>query len=419
VADVTDVFEHLVVDDAGGVRLVGTDLEIIEDADPLDLDGLQVAHYWLGQVAVNTATPLSASLLNTEPIAEQATPYRMEGSDGWTLSGEDGWHAVVWQATPNAVVTVSGATTIERLTEIAKSLEIVDEATWEAAFPDFADGRLAASSEDPAGPLYVLSAEASRWTLVNGWRGSSEPSTDGPRPIRLVIVGRPDGEGFVDPIPLRLSEPSDVVPDVPVLDAPVVDADGVRVPAETEWSSRTLDSGEVLVAEGETVIAMAAQHNGRWLQAQVERDREAALVEVFEHVVVEDDETVHLRAGSGLEVVDDVRIEAAAPQVDTYAEVEGARVHVVVETATAASPLGAAGTADRVVPLSGNVWSFSRDDVEATSNAIGWQAAPNRAVFVSGELPVEELRAIAESLEIVDEATWESAFPDASELSTD
>ncbi|MCP3857422.1 MAG: hypothetical protein GY698_22260, partial [Actinomycetia bacterium] len=44
-------------------------------------------------------------------------------------------------------------------------------------------------------------------------------------------------------------------------------------------------------------------------------------------------------------------------------------------------------------------------------NGVAWRATPNRMVFVSGHAPLEQITAIAETLNIVNEAAWQEALP--------
>jgi hypothetical protein len=84
---------------------------------------------------------------------------------------------------------------------------------------------------------------------------------------------------------------------------------------------------------------------------------------------------------------------------------------VVVETATVAAPL--------VVPTAGgdtrlehdivqgrDAWHLSRTDADGEWHGLAWLPAPLQVVYVSGHAPLDTVREVAESLDVVDEATW-------------
>ncbi|MDY7101033.1 MAG: hypothetical protein S0880_07580 [Actinomycetota bacterium] len=420
----TEVFEDLTVDEDGTAQLDdSSELQVVEEVAVDEVLPALFAGFEIGgsgrSLSVETVTPAISMAAFVSGYVERAVPGVDGLGEGWTFTREDSpgreWNSVAWQLTPNALVSVSGEAPIDELIAIAEPLEIVDEATWEAEFPNAAEiatggstgGPLVTSSEDPAGPLYVLAGEGSDVVLTGGFRNVVESPAQEPRPVRLVTVGRPDDGGFEDLITVRIGEPSEAVPEVP--GAPWLDtADG--------WSTSRLSSGDVLVAEGSEATAMAARREGRWIEAQAPSDRVAALVELFEDAIVEDGGSLRLAAGSGLSIVEQVPIDDGT-SLSTSAEVAGASGSIAVETASSPSLLVGAGMVERIQPLAvGNAWTTTRSDPEGDWNGIVWQATPATAVAVSGHVPPEEVRAVAQSLEIVDEATWEAAFPDAPEL---
>ncbi len=56
--------------------------------------------------------------------------------------------------------------------------------------------------------------------------------------------------------------------------------------------------------------------------------------------------------------------------------------------------------------------SSEHDGQEESSSAVMWEATPNWVVFVSGQVPIEELHQIVAGLRIVSEEEWREAFED-------
>jgi hypothetical protein len=165
-------------------------------------------------------------------------------------------------------------------------------------------------------------------------------------------------------------------------------------------------------------FGVAQQRGEQWLLITTLNDEQAAL-DTLDVVIVDDagDIVVDTDA-AGLVIIDDHPSPPGGDGYGTYFEAttsDGARV--VVETATASSPLWpAASVATRIEPteLDGaRAWTASRTDDNGEWNGLVWSATPNRIVAVSGEATPEEIRRLAESLLVVEKAAWQQALPDA------
>jgi hypothetical protein len=70
---------------------------------------------------------------------------------------------------------------------------------------------------------------------------------------------------------------------------------------------------------------------------------------------------------------------------------------------------------NRITPTTVNDregWLLAGTDADGTFMTLAWQASTGETVIVSGHnIATEELRRVAESLIVVDEATWKLANP--------
>ncbi len=93
-----------------------------------------------GSATYTVSTAAASSPLAAALLSEHLDPVTINGHDGWVVSTKsDGGptHAVVWQATLNRIVGVSGVGTDEQLVDLAQHLELVDEDAWTKALPGY------------------------------------------------------------------------------------------------------------------------------------------------------------------------------------------------------------------------------------------------------------------------------------------
>ena len=132
---------------------------------------------------------------------------------------------------------------------------------------------------------------------------------------------------------------------------------------------------------------------------------------------IEYDGSVGVDARSGFVPLESVELggSASATPVASYS-VSGPGIdpagdeNVFVEIAEAPQVLlGVPGAAEAVrsVIINGHPgWEAKRDDGDAAWSAYAWRVTDGTIVAVSGHFPAEIVRAVAESLVSVDEASW-------------
>ncbi len=141
-----DVLDDIRIDDTG---------EIVVDTEPSDLvviseltqpsgSGLHVTSYELttaGQSRITVETGVhDTPLALGAGLANRLEPTEIDGTRAWVATRVDAdgpWIGLVWSATPNRIVAVSGHdVSVTEITQVAESLQYVDEATWRQAFSD-------------------------------------------------------------------------------------------------------------------------------------------------------------------------------------------------------------------------------------------------------------------------------------------
>ena len=53
-----------------------------------------------------------------------------------------------------------------------------------------------------------------------------------------------------------------------------------------------------------------------------------------------------------------------------------------------------------------DAWHLSRTDADGEWHGLAWSHAPFQVIYVTGHAPLDTVREVAESLDVVDEATW-------------
>jgi hypothetical protein len=247
---------------------------------------------------------------------------------------------------------------------------------------------------DPNGALFVLPPTADGMALSDGVLWAVAPDSVPTNVVNTMIVGRPDGDGFVNIIGIT-----------DTADRP----GGASADSLTEIDTA---AGKALVSAGANIAIQ--QRGDRWIRLTNAGD-EPTIGELLQGITL-------AAKGIVFEPVDRfVEIDAAtgqsAPQPNTMfsAALTDGTATFTVSTATAASPLFAALLAtERVEPVTingHNGWLVSTRSDGGSSHSLTWQATPNRIVGVSGNATDEQLVDLARRLQIVDEATWTRALP--------
>ena len=89
------------------------------------------------RITVETATS-ATPLFPAASVADRIEPTQIDGAKAWiaTRIDSDGeWNGLVWNATPNRVVAVSGLASIAEIRRLAERLETVEQTTWQRALP--------------------------------------------------------------------------------------------------------------------------------------------------------------------------------------------------------------------------------------------------------------------------------------------
>lgn len=248
---------------------------------------------------------------------------------------------------------------------------------------------------DPSGALFVLPPAEDGMALSDGVISAVTPDSVQTKIVSAMIVGRPDGDGFVDIVGITDS------------------ADRPGPPSTDSWIEIDTGAGTALVSAVGTPMALQ-QRGDRWIRLTNAAD-EPTIAELLPAITL-------TAEGIAFEPVDGfVEVEASsgkpAPEPNTSytAAFTDGTATFTVSTATASSPLFAALlAAERVeaVTISGHdgLLVSSRSD-GGTTHGLVWQATPNRVAGVSGNATDEQLVDFAERLRLVDEEAWTKALP--------
>ena len=255
-------------------------------------------------------------------------------------------------------------------------------------------GPVAVQPADPPDPLYLLSNDLPGWTSGNGSTGSGSAGS-----YVGIVVGIPVGEMFLDPVAVHLTT-----------DPP----DGFSTDT---WRALSVDGGPAFMSpEGEMPQMVVTQQRGpMWLTSSSDDRTVSRIVPAFEALVLDSAGNLTLRS-SDFAVIAAYDIMSGSTGHSTYSEAYGPDdEYVVVETVSGEVPLLAL-VADRAVhlePMTVNgaaAWHASGIDLDGEWHAIAWEISPQQSVLIDSHLiPFETVLALAESLEVVDEATWTAA----------
>ena len=380
------------------------------------------------EIAVETRTAAGILSVILTPDYNQLEFTTVQGSEAIALTtvspGQPGSAAkVIWQATDNRVVSVFGDTTLEEILAVANSLEIVDEATWRTAFPGVTDQ----AAEDALPPITI---EAPAQTVPIE-----------PQPVTTEAAVAPSGSAlFVIPNDLPGYEPNNgavatsqqIAEHDPFTISTLVgirDGDTFNHVARVTTSVAPptiatelvdLPNGQALIGRNERTTLVARQVAGQWVTVTVSSTREAEAMQLVKAIEIDGDGLLDFSKSGGWETLSQTTYEPAQKLFSaTYAELKrpGSEMYVLVEAVLGMSvdhPL-LLHVPDRMSPTTVNGvtgWVMAVDDVDGVYNTVIWQPEPNQTVFVSAHsIRVDELRHVAESLVVVDEATWKLANP--------
>ena len=244
---------------------------------------------------------------------------------------------------------------------------------------------------DP-GPLYVLPGD-SMWVPTNGQSNQGVSVS----PFSALVVGIRADDMFLDPVAVRAShEPP------PGFDS------------ET-WNALSIEGGPAFISPEESPQVVVVQQRGDlWLTATTDDRVVSELFNAFEAVAIDPTGDLVLQSDD-LAVIASYDIPRGSVGPSTYFELRGpADEYVVVETVSGDVPLLAlaADRADHLEPITVNedgAWHPWGIDVDGEWHAAMWELAPRQFVLISGHVPEDMLIALAEDLEVVEEATWEAA----------
>lgn len=331
------------------------------------IDQLDVYGVWLEE---RCGTVLRPHPMNADSVNERGDVTNVE-----VTSSESGANRRRWM--------LSAAVTVLLVSAVAALWSHRSEPTASGALP-----------VDPPGALFVLPAPADGLVLSDGavWGGVPDP---GQAVVHALVVGRPDGDGFVDLV---------VIADPSERPAP---------PFVESWTEIDTPAGSVSLSSGGTPYPLAMQQRG---------DRWVSLTTANEQTIADLLQAVTLTAtGIRFEPIDgfvEVGTFAEAPAVEHSAEytatLPNSGKRVIVSTTTASSPLLMAWGADRIAPVTINGhdgWLLSTQSNGSATSGVAWQATKNRIVGVSGDATDDELADLARRLYVVDEETWTRSLP--------
>lgn len=291
--------------------------------------------------------------------------------------------------------------------------------------------------EDPEGALFLLPSEVSGLVPQNAsvWDTSN---TGAPEHQRVLVLGIRDGSVYRDLINVR------------ILDADA-DADATGGPNDgtnearaglRSWAASVRDEGEVIelstgpayIFDENVGLALVQWQGSDIVLVQASEDRGLdRLIELMEGISIGVGEVIHIESSLGLTVLADVRSVSVEPSQGLFFSVEleqtgaaGSPVkQIEVETWSAPTPIAGVamigGEVSSMQVAGHDAWFlevFDSDlgtggDQDKPYKGVAWQATANRIVAVSGNVSLEELLAVAESLQVVDEAAWLEVFPGA------
>ena len=251
------------------------------------------------------------------------------------------------------------------------------------------DTKVAEAPADP-GPLYVLPGDTEAWSAGFGHAESGEIDV-----LSTVTLGIPIEGGYLDPVAVSLTDTDPIDPS----NYNDVVKTTVRLPSGVAylWTS---DRTATLVQRRGNDFLSAATWNG-------DPDR---LSRAIDAVVINTDGSLTVAPESPLAMIDQIDEVGSRVGHTTYMELGG--VHrVVVETVSYPSIVGRGpnvGELRRIEVRGVDAWLMVRYDADGTWLGLSFPVG-HGTVTLSGTVPEDVLVALAEELEMVDEATWKQA----------
>jgi hypothetical protein len=184
------------------------------------------------------------------------------------------------------------------LLAVAESLEIVDEATWKAAFPDFVEQSplVEVSNDDPlqtmttdapvpvpvaaTGPLFLIPDGLPEYEPLSAGIATGGPVIDAEDLRHSALVGIRDGDSFDHLSNVTIT----TEPFAPVTEA--ID----------------LPNGPARIERDQDVVRVSQQRDGKWIGVRVSLDRELDAIDLLQSIRLDSEGNLDL-ANSGYEIV--------------------------------------------------------------------------------------------------------------------
>ncbi len=262
---------------------------------------------------------------------------------------------------------------------------------------------------DPPGALFVLPDPALDLELSGEWADGPYGVPDSSVPLRGYVFATADGDVFHHPVTAWISE-------------------GKPRPAPGEQAvEQPAPGGPALVSEFGSAQHLVQQRDEFFLSLTSSMLTTDELLEMLGELEMDGSGRLVLSESSDLTLMDSSALDPTFAQIgasafDATGEFDGS---ITIETTALPSGAMFAGFA-------GGQWSRweqggrfgwevlgsieqtdsppAHDGEEGPSNAVVWQATPNREVFVGGQVSIEELHKIVAGLRIVSEEEWREAF---------
>lgn len=246
---------------------------------------------------------------------------------------------------------------------------------------------------DPNGALFVLPT-GDDLVLSDGTLWAVAPGSVLTGVVNAMIVGRPDGDGFVGIVGITES------------------ADRPSSPPDS-WTEIHTAAGTALVNTGALPRITIQQRGDRWIRLTNVAD-EPTIGELLQSITLTADGISFEPVDGFVEVDTFTGNPSTQPNTVFSAALADSTATFTVSTGTASSPLFAALLAEGLDPVTINGrdgWLVSMKSDGGSLHALAWQVTPNRIVGVSGNATDQQLVDFAQRLQIVDEAAWTRALP--------
>jgi hypothetical protein len=251
------------------------------------------------------------------------------------------------------------------------------------------DNTVAEAPVDP-GPLYVLPGDTEAWSAGFGHADSGEMDL-----LSGVTVGIPIDGGYLDPVAVSLS-----------------DTDPIDSSEYKDFVKTTvrLPSGVAYLWTNDRIATLVQRRGNDFLSAATWNGDSDRLSRAIDAVVINSDGSLTVPPESPLAVIDRIDEVGSGVGHTTYMELRG--VHdVVVETVSFPWIVGRGPNVGELRPIEvrgSDAWLMVRYDADGTWRGLSFPVG-HGTVALSGTVPEDALLALAEDLEVVDEATWNEA----------